>query len=100
MAGDTLFTPDKPEALSGRRFHVDAVRANTKILGKVPLHGRDVLTESWRLSNDRQINITHRPPGALELGHHRTQQIPTVRPTETLIGVGKMPTNITKSCST
>ena len=59
MAGDTLLAPDKPETLGGRCFHVNAVLANAKILGKVPLHGRDVLTESRRLGNDRQINITH-----------------------------------------
>ena len=100
MYRDTFLAANESQTLGRRGFDIHRRLADAQILRNMAPHLAHVLIESRGLRNHRHINIASGPASLIKLRHDRTQQDPTVCVFKGVVGIGKVRTNIAKSCRT
>ena len=72
MAGDPLLAPDVAKTLGCCRFKIDLPFFNPTIGGNPHAHGGEVITQSRRLRDNRDVDVIDLPSALRDLVNDRS----------------------------
>ena len=99
MGSNPLLSAGKTKLFGGGCLDINPRPFDPQILTDVAAHSLDMRCHFRCLGNNGAVNIGWQQAALMQQRHDMTQQLPAINTGIAVIGIGKVPADITQPCS-